>query len=110
MKYIAALDIETTGLDPSKDKIIEIGVRIFDGKKIVKDWSSLINPFIHLNTSNISIDSICHTIDTIIIELSHKILGNLTKFLQLAPATFIDLTYYILMHFYISILLLFKCF
>ena len=48
MKTIAALDIETTGLDPAKDKIIEIGVRIFEGKKVIKDWSTLINPFIHI--------------------------------------------------------------
>jgi ATP-dependent DNA helicase DinG len=48
VKTIAALDIETTGLDPSKDKIIEIGVRIFEGKRVIKEWSSLINPFIHI--------------------------------------------------------------
>jgi len=48
VKLIAALDIETTGLDPAKDKIIEIGVRIFEGKRVVKEWSSLINPFIHI--------------------------------------------------------------
>ncbi|MFC2064769.1 helicase C-terminal domain-containing protein [Chloroflexota bacterium] len=48
MKSIASLDIETTGLNPSKDKIIEIGVRIFDGERVIKEWSSLINPFIHI--------------------------------------------------------------
>jgi len=48
VKIIASLDLETTGLNPSRDKIIEIGVRIFDGERVVKEWSSLINPFIHI--------------------------------------------------------------
>ena len=48
MKTLAALDIETTGLDPNKDKIIEIGVRLFTGKEVIKEWSSLINPSIHI--------------------------------------------------------------
>jgi len=48
MTFIAALDIETTGLDPQKDAIIEIGVRIFDGNRNEKEWSSLINPHCHI--------------------------------------------------------------
>jgi ATP-dependent DNA helicase DinG len=44
MYPIVALDIETTGLDPRRDAIIEIGAVCFDGKKIIKSWQSLINP------------------------------------------------------------------
>ena len=44
MYPIIALDIETTGLDPRKDAIIEIGAVCFDGEKISKTWQSLINP------------------------------------------------------------------
>ncbi len=39
-----ALDIETTGLDPHRDTIIEIGAVKYDGSQIVKKWQSLINP------------------------------------------------------------------
>ena len=48
MTIIAALDIETTGLNPKKDKIIEIGVRLFDGNRIESEWDSLINPHCHI--------------------------------------------------------------
>ncbi len=44
MYPIVALDIETTGLDPRRDAIIEIGAVCFDGKKIIDTWQSLINP------------------------------------------------------------------
>ncbi len=44
MDSIVALDIETTGLDPQKDAIIEIGAVRFNGNRIDDEWSSLINP------------------------------------------------------------------
>lgn len=44
MDSIVALDIETTGLDPQKDAIIEIGAVRFNDKRIEDEWSSLINP------------------------------------------------------------------
>ena len=51
------IDVETTGLDPKKDKIIEIGaVKVKDGV-VDKTYSKLINPgrklslhIIHLKT------------------------------------------------------------
>ena len=48
MTIIAALDIETTGLNPKKDEIIEIGVRLFDGTRVEDEWTSLINPHCHI--------------------------------------------------------------
>jgi DNA polymerase-3 subunit epsilon/ATP-dependent DNA helicase DinG len=39
-----ALDLETTGLDPSRDAIIEIGLVRFRGEEILDEWSSLVNP------------------------------------------------------------------
>jgi len=40
-----ALDIETTGLSPDKDAIIEIGaVRFHPGGEVSATWSSLVNP------------------------------------------------------------------
>ena len=41
---VVALDIETTGLDPHRDAIIEIGAVKYDGNQIVGKWQSLINP------------------------------------------------------------------
>ena len=40
----AILDIETTGLSPSAEKITEIAIYIHDGKKVVESFSTLINP------------------------------------------------------------------
>jgi len=39
-----ALDIETTGLDPEHDAIIEIGAVKFRGQEVLDTWSSLVNP------------------------------------------------------------------
>jgi DNA polymerase III subunit epsilon len=40
----AVIDIETTGLSPVTEKITEIAVLIWDGEKIIDEFSSLINP------------------------------------------------------------------
>jgi DNA polymerase-3 subunit epsilon/ATP-dependent DNA helicase DinG len=44
MDSIVALDIETTGLDPKKDAIIEIGAVLFNDRRVEGEWSTLINP------------------------------------------------------------------
>jgi ATP-dependent DNA helicase DinG len=44
MDSIVALDIETTGLDPDKDAIIEIGAVRFSSRRVEDEWSTLINP------------------------------------------------------------------
>lgn len=44
MNSFVALDLETTGLNPEKDSIIEIGAVCFNPKRIEGEWSSLINP------------------------------------------------------------------
>lgn len=44
MEPIVALDIETTGLDPEKDAIIEIGAVRFNGRRIEGEWNTLIHP------------------------------------------------------------------
>ena len=41
----AIVDIETTGGKPSQNRMIEIGVVIFDGDRILNEFSSLVNPF-----------------------------------------------------------------
>jgi len=44
MTSLVAIDIETTGLDPETDGITEIAAVRFNGSRIEKEWSSLINP------------------------------------------------------------------
>lgn len=48
MTSIVSIDIETTGLDPQKDTIIEIGAVRFNGQRIEDEWSTLINPNRHI--------------------------------------------------------------
>ena len=44
MEFIVSLDIETTGLDPNNDAIIEIGLVRFNGHRIEDEWTKLIHP------------------------------------------------------------------
>jgi ATP-dependent DNA helicase DinG len=44
MTSIVSLDIETTGLDPANDAIIEIGAIKFNGNRVEAEYSQLINP------------------------------------------------------------------
>jgi DNA polymerase-3 subunit epsilon/ATP-dependent DNA helicase DinG len=44
MAIIVALDLETTGLDPNRDQIIEIGAVRFRDGRIEDEWSTLVNP------------------------------------------------------------------
>ena len=44
MTSIVCIDIETTGLDPDTDAIIEIGAVRFSGDRVEAEWTSLINP------------------------------------------------------------------
>jgi len=41
---IVAVDLETTGLDPNHDRIIEIGAVKFQGDEILGEWQSLVSP------------------------------------------------------------------
>lgn len=44
MRTLVSLDIETTGFDPERDAILEIGVVRFCGEAVIKEWCSLIDP------------------------------------------------------------------
>ncbi len=44
MPAIVALDIETTGLDPRKDRVIEIGAVRFNGSRVEDEFETLVNP------------------------------------------------------------------
>ena len=43
MRSIIAFDLETTGLDPRRDAIIEVGAVRFKGDRVEAEWSSLIS-------------------------------------------------------------------
>ena len=40
----AIIDVETTGLSPAGEKITEIAIYVHDGKKIIDEYVSLVNP------------------------------------------------------------------
>ena len=40
---MVALDLETTGLDIERDKIIEIGMIRFDGSKVLETYQTFVN-------------------------------------------------------------------
>jgi DNA polymerase-3 subunit epsilon/ATP-dependent DNA helicase DinG len=44
MESIVAIDLETTGLDPERDAITEIGAVRFSGRRVEAEWQTLINP------------------------------------------------------------------
>jgi DNA polymerase-3 subunit epsilon/ATP-dependent DNA helicase DinG len=44
MPNLVALDIETTGLDPKRDSILEIGAVRFNGRRVEEEWSTWVNP------------------------------------------------------------------
>ncbi len=44
MRQLVALDLETTGLDPQRDAVIEIGAVRFRDDRVEATWSSLVNP------------------------------------------------------------------
>lgn len=43
-KMYSIIDIETTGGSPEKDKITEIAILSHDGKRVIREFSTLINP------------------------------------------------------------------
>lgn len=44
----AAFDLETTGRDPAQDRIIEIGLVVFEGGEVVDRWQQLVDPGVKL--------------------------------------------------------------
>jgi hypothetical protein len=40
----AFVDLETSGVSPSDDRVTEIGIILVDGDTLVEEWSSLVDP------------------------------------------------------------------
>lgn len=53
-----AFDVETTGLSPMTDRIVELGVVIFQDGKVEKTFSSLVNPGVSLSKSASAVNHI----------------------------------------------------
>ncbi|MBT4792172.1 MAG: 3'-5' exonuclease, partial [Halobacteriovoraceae bacterium] len=45
----AVIDIETTGIDPTYDAIIDLGYLQFEGTKLIKEYSSLVKTEVKLS-------------------------------------------------------------
>jgi len=43
-RTLAVLDVETTGLDPTTDRVIEVGIVRFEGGEVVERYGQLIHP------------------------------------------------------------------
>ncbi|MDB5887725.1 MAG: dnaQ [Rhodocyclales bacterium] len=41
---LAIIDLETTGADPSRDRITEIAILVTEGDTLIEQWSTLVNP------------------------------------------------------------------
>lgn len=69
----AIVDIETTGLSPQRNKIIEIAIYIHDGTKIIDEYSTLINPEIYISEYITRINGI-----------TNQMVANAPKFYEIA--------------------------
>ena len=45
----AVVDIEATGGNHIKGKVIEVAIYIYDGKKVIKEYSTLVNPEVKID-------------------------------------------------------------
>ena len=84
MDSFVALDIETTGLDPEKEAIIEIGAIRFNDRGIENKWESLINPGRRVPPFITQLTGIT---DQILIQAPafHEVIGDLVKFIGNLP-------------------------
>ncbi|HEY1867454.1 MAG TPA: 3'-5' exonuclease [Candidatus Cybelea sp.] len=44
LERYCVIDVETTGLNPHTDRIVEIACALVDGTRVTEGWSTLINP------------------------------------------------------------------
>lgn len=84
MSSVIALDIETTGLDPQVDAIIEIGACRFNGYRIEEEWSTLVNPGRHIPEFITNLTGISNEMVRQAPRL-REVLGDLTDFVGNLP-------------------------
>ena len=81
MERFAVIDTETTGFGKT-DRLVEIAVVLVEGKEIVQEWETLINPERDISNSNIhgitsELVSLAPTFAEINSELSRLISGTI---------------------------------
>jgi ATP-dependent DNA helicase DinG len=84
MDTIVALDLETTGLDPERDAVIEVGAVRFKGDRVEDTWSSLVNPGRPLSAFVVQLTGITDDMLAGAPRLS-SVLGDLQAFVGDAP-------------------------
>ena len=84
IQTFVAIDLETTGLDPEKDKIIEVGAVKFSGDRELGRFSSLVNPRRRLSDFIISLTGISQD-DVDAAPGWNKVSPDLEKFLGESP-------------------------
>ena len=53
-RSFAVVDVETTGLNPMNERVIEIGVLQLNGAlEVEREWSTLVNPEQHVKASRV---------------------------------------------------------
>ncbi len=57
MKFIA-FDLETTGVKPSENRIVEVGAVLFEGDRAVKGFGTLVDPGIPIPTDATAVNGI----------------------------------------------------
>lgn len=84
IEKFVALDIETTGLNPAEDKIIEIGMAKVEQGRIVSQYDMLINPRLTLSPRICDLTKI--TQDMLVNQPSiEEIIGEVIEFIGDAP-------------------------
>lgn len=56
-----AFDIETTGLSPTSDRIVEIGAVVFSDKKMLKRFSTFVNPGVPISEAASAVNHITNS-------------------------------------------------
>lgn len=79
-KEFVAFDIETTGLSPTRDRIIEIGAVLFNNGKKVKTFSSLVNCGVDISNDAESVNGITKEMIRNAPN-EYEVFSNLIKFL-----------------------------
>lgn len=52
------IDVETTGLHPARDRVVEIACALVDAERIVERWATLVNPCIPIPSSATAVHGI----------------------------------------------------
>ena len=84
MTSIVAIDIETTGLDPRRDAIIEIGAVRFNDDGIQDEWRSFVNPGRPIPTFITQLTGIKNE-DVVSAPLIKSIIPELAVFVEESP-------------------------